>query len=111
MPLTPSLSLPPLAARPCICCAGTLAGGLAPDELIITPNGVAFAPPSVRPGILPRLLREILETRIMVRGFMERVLIWLGAGLLGQELWVVGLSHHPPTHPPTHTCTRPPDCR
>lgn len=45
---------------------GTLQGGLAPDRLIITPNGVAFAPPSVRPGVLPRLLKEILETRIMV---------------------------------------------
>lgn len=44
-----------------------LVEGLDPASLIISPNGVAFAPPSVRPGVLPRLLREILETRVMVR--------------------------------------------
>ncbi|KAK3237761.1 hypothetical protein CYMTET_52186 [Cymbomonas tetramitiformis] len=54
------LSLPP----------GTLAklaGGLT-----ITPNGVLFAPPEVRRGVLPRLLNEILNTRIMVKAAMKR---------------------------------------
>lgn len=45
---------------------GTLAGELAPDRLVVAPNGVAFAPKEARPGVLPRLLQEILNTRIMV---------------------------------------------
>ena len=48
--------------------AGTLVGGLAPECLVVAPNGVAFAPKEVRPGVLPRLLQEILNTRIMVGG-------------------------------------------
>ena len=43
-----------------------LAGGKPGAEgLVVAPNGVAFVPSSVRPGILPRLLNEILNTRIM----------------------------------------------
>lgn len=42
------------------------------QELVVSPNGVAFSPPSHRPGVLPRLLREILETRVMVKGAMKR---------------------------------------
>ena len=42
------------------------------DNLIIAPNGVGFVPPSVRPGVLPRLLNEILNTRIMVKGVMKK---------------------------------------
>jgi hypothetical protein len=34
---------------------------------IIAPNGVAYAPASARPGVLPRMLAEILDTRIMVK--------------------------------------------
>jgi DNA polymerase zeta len=45
---------------------GTLAGDLAPDKLVVTPNEVAFASKEARPGVLPRLLNEILNTRIMV---------------------------------------------
>lgn len=41
-------------------------------RLIIAPNGVAYAPPDARPGILPRLLQEILSTRIMVKAAMKR---------------------------------------
>lgn len=47
--------------------AGTLSGQLAPGRLVVTPNGIAFAPKEARPGVLPRLLQEILNTRIMVR--------------------------------------------
>jgi DNA polymerase elongation subunit (family B) len=36
-------------------------------RLVVAPNGVAFAPASVRPGVLPRMLDEILSTRIMVK--------------------------------------------
>ena len=41
--------------------------------LIVAPNGVGFVPPTVRPGILPRLLREILDTRVMVKAAMKRL--------------------------------------
>lgn len=41
-------------------------------RLIVAPNGVAYASPEARPGVLPRLLREILETRIMVKGAMKK---------------------------------------
>lgn len=39
---------------------------------MIAPNGVAYAPPEVRQGVLPRLLSEILATRIMVKAAMKR---------------------------------------
>lgn len=45
--------------------------GLHVDDLIIAPNGVAFVPSSHRKGVLPRLLREILETRIMIKRAMK----------------------------------------
>lgn len=35
------------------------------------PNGVAFLPHEARPGVVPRLLREILDTRIMVKAAMK----------------------------------------
>lgn len=50
-----------------------LAGGRpGADGLIVAPNGVGFVPPDVRPGILPRLLREILNTRIMVSVLIDK---------------------------------------
>ena len=33
------------------------------DHIWISPNGVMFLKPSLRPGLLPRLLKEILDTR------------------------------------------------
>lgn len=33
---------------------------------------VAYAPPEVRPGVLPRMLAELLATRVMVKGAMKR---------------------------------------
>ena len=51
----------------------TLAGGKpGANGLVIAPNGVAFVPSAVRPGVLPRLLNEILSTRIMVKAAMKR---------------------------------------
>ncbi len=41
-------------------------------RLIVAPNGVAYAPPEARQGVLPRLLNEILATRIMVKAAMKR---------------------------------------
>ena len=38
-----------------------------------SPNGLLFASASTRPGVLPRLLREILETRFMVKRAMKQV--------------------------------------
>ena len=38
----------------------------------MAPNGVAYAPASARPGVIPRLLREILATRVMVKAGMKR---------------------------------------
>lgn len=42
------------------------------DEMSISPCGVAFVPPSVRRGILPMMLEEILNTRIMVKRMMKK---------------------------------------
>jgi len=40
--------------------------------IFVSPNGVMFVTPSILQGILPRLLREILETRVMVKAAMKR---------------------------------------
>jgi DNA polymerase zeta len=37
----------------------------------VAPNGAVFAPPEDRPGVLPRMLREILATRVMVKNAMK----------------------------------------
>lgn len=42
-------------------------------ETLVTPNGVMFVPSKVRRGILPRLLEEILSTRIMVKKAMKKL--------------------------------------
>ncbi|GER55202.1 DNA polymerase [Striga asiatica] len=42
-------------------------------ELLLTPNGVVYVPSKVRKGILPRLLEEILSTRIMVKKAMKKL--------------------------------------
>ncbi|KAJ9131444.1 hypothetical protein P3X46_035102 [Hevea brasiliensis] len=43
------------------------------DKILLTPNGVMYVPPKVRKGILPRLLEEILSTRIMVKQAMKKL--------------------------------------
>ncbi|KDO56300.1 hypothetical protein CISIN_1g000501mg [Citrus sinensis] len=43
------------------------------DELLIPPNGVMYVPPKVRKGVLPRLLEEILSTRIMVKQAIKKL--------------------------------------
>lgn len=36
------------------------------DDMTISPSGVAFVKKNIRKGILPAMLQEILDTRIMV---------------------------------------------
>ncbi|KAL6565452.1 hypothetical protein OROHE_004507 [Orobanche hederae] len=43
------------------------------SELLVTPNGVVYVPSKVRKGILPRLLEEILSTRIMLKQAMKKL--------------------------------------
>ncbi|CAN0914193.1 DNA polymerase zeta catalytic subunit [Linum grandiflorum] len=43
------------------------------NELLLTPNSVMYTPSQVRKGILPRLLEEILSTRIMVKQAMKKL--------------------------------------
>jgi DNA polymerase zeta len=41
------------------------------DHVNITPNGIVFVKPHIRQGVLGRMVREILETRIMVKKSMK----------------------------------------
>eukprot|EP00898_Chlorokybus_atmophyticus_P008072 jgi/Chlat1/8266/Chrsp78S07693 len=41
-------------------------------DMLLAPNGIMFVAKHVRKGVLPRLLSEILDTRIMVKGAMKR---------------------------------------
>ncbi|XP_059648523.1 DNA polymerase zeta catalytic subunit isoform X2 [Cornus florida] len=43
------------------------------NEILLTPNGVMYVTSKVRKGILPRLLEEILSTRIMVKKGMKEL--------------------------------------
>ncbi|KAJ8772040.1 hypothetical protein K2173_027217 [Erythroxylum novogranatense] len=43
------------------------------DKMLITPNGVLYVPAEIRQGILPRLLEEILSTRVMVKQAMKKL--------------------------------------
>ncbi|KAG2695557.1 hypothetical protein I3760_07G018400 [Carya illinoinensis] len=43
------------------------------NDILLTPNSVMYVSPKVRKGILPRLLEEILSTRIMVKQAMKRL--------------------------------------
>ncbi|XP_004702065.1 DNA polymerase zeta catalytic subunit [Echinops telfairi] len=40
-------------------------------DLTVSPNGVAFVKPSVRKGVLPKMLEDILKTRLMVKQSMK----------------------------------------
>ncbi len=42
------------------------------EDYLIAPNGLAFLTPKRRKGILPRLLFEILQTRVAVKDSMKR---------------------------------------
>ncbi|XP_006839989.1 PREDICTED: DNA polymerase zeta catalytic subunit [Chrysochloris asiatica] len=40
-------------------------------DITVSPNGVAFVKPSVRKGVLPKMLEDILKTRLMVKQSMK----------------------------------------
>ncbi|KAK9763082.1 DNA polymerase zeta [Basidiobolus ranarum] len=42
------------------------------DQLNVAPNGVAYLKPSVRKGLLGKMLTEILDTRVMVKTSMKK---------------------------------------
>ena len=42
------------------------------DSMFIAPNRAMFASHAERPGVLPRMLREILQTRVMVKRELKR---------------------------------------
>lgn len=46
--------------------------GWDPRCIHVAPNTAGFCHPSLRQGILPLMLREILETRVMIKGAMRR---------------------------------------
>lgn len=50
---------------------GMLAG--IENDCWISPNGVVFVKPSVRTGILPVMLKEILDTRVMIKTTMKEI--------------------------------------
>lgn len=41
-------------------------------HITVSPAGVAFVRPSIRKGLLPQMLNEVLGTRLMVKGAMSR---------------------------------------
>ncbi|KAJ8355995.1 hypothetical protein SKAU_G00187890 [Synaphobranchus kaupii] len=41
------------------------------NDITVSPNGIAYVKPSVRKGVLPSMLEEILKTRIMVKQSMK----------------------------------------
>ncbi|XP_067097392.1 DNA polymerase zeta catalytic subunit [Osmerus mordax] len=41
------------------------------NDITLSPNGIAFVKPSVRKGVVPSMLEEILNTRIMVKQAMK----------------------------------------
>jgi len=45
------------------------------DNINISPCGVAFVKDGIRKGILPRMLQEILDTRLMVIIFIFIIII------------------------------------
>ncbi|KAL8136319.1 hypothetical protein V2J09_002320 [Rumex salicifolius] len=44
------------------------------QDILVTPNGVMYIPSKIRKGVLPRLLEEILLTRIMIKKAMKKFL-------------------------------------
>ncbi|KAJ2455957.1 DNA polymerase zeta [Coemansia sp. RSA 2336] len=60
------------------------------DHITISPNGVMFVKPSVRKGLLGRMLQEILDSRMMIKEAME---LWSDDNGLYKTLdsWQLGL--------------------
>lgn len=47
--------------------------GYLEENLLVTSNEVMFLNPDMHKGIIPKLLQEILDARIMVKQSMKRV--------------------------------------
>ncbi|KAL5783696.1 hypothetical protein ACOSP7_008725 [Xanthoceras sorbifolium] len=43
------------------------------DQILLTPNGAMYVPSKIQKGVLPRLLEEILSTRVMVKQAMKKL--------------------------------------
>ena len=41
------------------------------EPLLVAPNGIAYAKPTVRKSLLAKMLEEVLETRVMVKQAMK----------------------------------------
>lgn len=76
--------------------AGAFAPGGPADlqNLIIAPNGVGYVPPRVRPGVVPRMLHEILATRVMVKTAMKKTPASEKVGMRCLSCWSACLLHH-----------------
>uniref|UniRef100_A0A0B7JWS1 DNA polymerase n=1 Tax=Bionectria ochroleuca TaxID=29856 RepID=A0A0B7JWS1_BIOOC len=46
--------------------------GLLEDDINISPNGMMYVKPEIRKSLLAKMLREILETRVMVKSSMKK---------------------------------------
>ncbi|KAJ2327756.1 DNA polymerase zeta, partial [Coemansia sp. RSA 2702] len=60
------------------------------DHITVSPNGMVFVNPSVRQGLLGRMLQEILDSRVMIKDAMKR---WGDDEALRKKLdaWQLGL--------------------
>lgn len=73
----PGPAEPPAGGRPRRFGASALklSKGLLPalgERVLVTPNGAMFLPAELRAGLLPRLLSEILDTRVMVKNALKK---------------------------------------
>jgi DNA polymerase zeta len=92
-------------------------GALDGERCTVAPNGVAYAPPSARPGVLPRMLHEILATRVMVKSAMKRVpkgdkvsgrgARGLGAGVWGERVRMLVCCCRERASPDSDSCCQP----
>ncbi|KAJ1891832.1 DNA polymerase zeta, partial [Kickxella alabastrina] len=61
------------------------------DYLTVSPNGMLFVKPSVRRGLLGRMLQELLESRVMIKDAMKRWGDGDKALLKKLDAWQLGL--------------------
>ncbi|KAJ1898132.1 DNA polymerase zeta, partial [Kickxella alabastrina] len=61
------------------------------DYLTVSPNGMLFVKPSVRRGLLGRMLHELLESRVMIKDAMKRWGDGDEALLKKLDAWQLGL--------------------
>jgi DNA polymerase zeta len=71
--LSSSTMLPPPSSSH-LCAPSSSSSSSSSSMPFVLPTGTAFVRKEVREGVLPRMLREILETRFMVKRAMKRCL-------------------------------------